>query len=418
MSAAGPTAPPHPGMGFRQFVAFVAALMAMNALSIDSMLPALAEMGDALRIAEDNHRQWIVTAYLLGFGCAQIVYGSLADRFGRKPVLLVGIVIYTIASFAAAWTSSFEWMMVARVVQGIGAAATRVLAVSIVRDCYSGRQMARVMSLSFVVFMAVPIVAPSVGQVILIFGAWPRIFEVLALAGILLGIWTMARLPETLHPEDRMPISPRPVARAFATVFRSRVAVGYMIAMALALGGLFGFINSAQQIFVDVFDAEALFPAIFAMVAGFMVLASLLNARIVGRLGTRRVSHTALCGYILLASIHALVAISGMDSLWTFAILQGCMMFCFGLMGPNFGAMAMEPLGHVAGTAASVQGFITTIGGALIGFFIGQMFDGTVVPLTTGFALCGCAALLAVFVTEKGRLFRPAVAPAQPSRDR
>lgn len=412
MTAAGSSASPHPGMGFRQFVAFVAALMAMNALSIDSMLPALPDIGDALGIVEDNARQWIITAYLLGFGGAQIVYGTLADRFGRKPVLLVGVVGYALASFAAAYAWSFEVMIAARVLQGVGAAATRVLAVSIVRDCYAGRQMARVMSLAFTVFLAVPIVAPSVGQVILVFGAWPRIFEVLAVIGVGVAIWTVAKLPETLHPDDRLAIAPARVAHAFATVFASRIAIGYMLAMALAMGGLFGFINSAQQVFVDVFDAETLFPATFAMIAMFMAFASILNARIVGRIGTRRVSHTAVCGYIAIAFLHAAVSLAGMDTLWSFAILQGGMMFCFGLMAPNFGAMAMEPLGHIAGTAASVQGFVTTVGGALIGFFIGQQFDGTVVPLTLGFAACGCAALVVVFVTEGGRLFHPTVQAA------
>jgi len=415
MTAAGKSASPHLGMGFREFVAFVAALMAMNALSIDSMLPALPDIGDALGIVEDNRRQWIITAYLLGFGGAQIVYGTLADRFGRKPVLLVGVGVYAVASFAAAYAWSFDVMMAARILQGVGAAATRVLAVSIVRDCYAGRQMARVMSLAFTVFLAVPIVAPSVGQVIMVFGAWPRIFEVLAAIGVVVAVWTVLRLPETLHPDDRLPIAPARVAHAFATVFTNRIAIGYMLAMALAMGGLFGFINSAQQVFVDVFDAELWFPAIFAMIAGFMVFASLLNARIVGSVGTRRVSHTALCGYIALAVIHALVSVAGLDTLWSFAILQGCMMFCFGLMGPNFGAMAMEPLGHIAGTAASVQGFITTVGGALIGFYIGQQFDGTVVPLTLGFAGCGCAALAVVFVTERGRLFRPTAAALRPA---
>jgi DHA1 family bicyclomycin/chloramphenicol resistance-like MFS transporter len=275
--------------------------------------------------------------------------------------------------------------------------------------------MARVMSLAFTVFLAVPIVAPSVGQAIMVFGAWPRIFEVLAAIGVVVAVWTVLRLPETLHPDDRLPIAPARVTGAFVTVFTNRIAIGYMLAMALAMGGLFGFINSAQQVFVDVFDAEVWFPAIFAMIAGFMVFASLLNARIVGRIGTRRVSHTALCGYIALAVIHAVVSLAGLDTLWSFALLQGCMMFCFGLMGPNFGAMAMEPLGHIAGTAASVQGFITTVGGAMIGFYIGQQFDGTVVPLTLGFAGCGCAALAVVFVTERGRLFRPTAAALRPA---
>lgn len=408
MTDASLTAGPRHGMRFCFFVALMAALMAANALAIDSMLPALPQMAEALGIAGANDRQWIITAYLLGFGSAQIVYGTVSDRFGRRPVLLFGLVVYVAASIAAAFAGSFETMMVARVVQGIGAAATRVLVVSIVRDCYSGRDMARVMSLAMIVFLAVPILAPSIGQAILLVAPWRWIFGVLTIFGALVMLWVILSLHETQSPEDRKPIEIATVVAAFRTTLTTRLAVGYMLAMAFVLGGLFGFINSAQQVFVDVFHAPEWFTTIFALIAMFMAAASLLNARIVGRLGMRRVSHGALLAYIGLTGAHALVAWWGYESLWSFAAFQAGAMFCFGLVAPNFGAMAMDPLGHVAGTASSVQGFVTTIGGALLGFYIGQHFDGTVVPLTLGFALCGLVALAIVLVAEKGRLFRPA----------
>jgi DHA1 family bicyclomycin/chloramphenicol resistance-like MFS transporter len=408
MTDASVTAGPRHGMSFRSFVALMAALMAANALAIDSMLPALPQMAEALGIAGANERQWIITAYLLGFGSAQIVYGTLSDRFGRRPILLFGLVVYVLASIAAAFAGSFETMMAARVVQGVGAAATRVLVVSIVRDCYSGRDMARVMSLAMIVFLAVPILAPSIGQAILWIAPWRWIFGVLTIFGALVMAWTMLRLRETQSPEDRKPIEVATVVAAFRTTLTTRLAVGYMLAMAFVLGGLFGFINSAQQVFVDVFHAPEWFTTIFALIAMFMAAASLLNSRIVGRLGMRRVSHGALLAYIGLTGAHALVAWWGYESLWSFAAFQGGAMFCFGLVAPNFGAMAMDPLGHVAGTASSVQGFVTTIVGALLGFYIGQHFDGTVVPLTLGFALCGLVALGIVLVAERGRLFRPA----------
>ncbi|SFI87029.1 MFS transporter, DHA1 family, bicyclomycin/chloramphenicol resistance protein [Bosea sp. OK403] len=408
MTAIADPALPRHGMSFRSFVTLTAALMATNALAIDSMLPALPEMAETLGIMEANHRQWIVTAYLLGFGVAQIVYGTLSDRFGRRPVLLFGLGLYVLASIAAAFSGSFEAMMWARVAQGIGAAATRVLAVSIVRDCYSGRDMARVMSLAMIVFLAVPILAPSIGQAILWVAPWRWIFGVLTIFGASVMLWAAFKLPETLHEEDRKPIEFHSVVAAFRTTLTTRVAVGYMSAMAFVIGGLFGFINSAQQVFVDVFAAPQLFTIIFALIAGFMAVASLVNSRIVVRLGMRRVSHAALLGYIAFTGTHALIALAGHESLWSFTVLQGGAMFCFGLLAPNFGALAMDPLGHVAGTASSVQGFVTTVGGALIGFYIGQHFDGTVVPLTLGFSLCGLAALGIVLVAEKGRLFRPA----------
>jgi DHA1 family bicyclomycin/chloramphenicol resistance-like MFS transporter len=395
----------HPGMGFKQFVALIAAMMATNALSIDAMLPALPDIGRALGIVSENERQWVVTAYLLGFGAAQLVYGPLADRFGRKPVLVVGLVLYTAFTLVATFAGSLGTMIAARALQGLGAASTRVLAIAIVRDCYSGRRMARVMSLTFVVFLAAPIVAPSLGQVITLFVSWHWIFLVLAAFGAAILVWAMARLPETMHPEDRSPLSLAAVGRAFRLALTTRMAVGYMLASTVMIGALFGFINSAQQVFSEALDSPRLFVFVFALVASFMAGASLLNSRIVERIGMRRVSHGALLGYITFAVIHAGVALSGHETIWTFVALQPCMMFCFGLVGSNFNAMAMEPLGHIAGTGSSVQGFVTTTGGAVIGFGIGQLYNGTTVPMTLGFALCGIAALVIVLATERWRVF-------------
>jgi DHA1 family bicyclomycin/chloramphenicol resistance-like MFS transporter len=394
-------------MGFKEFVGMIAAIMAVNAVAIDSMIPALAIIGDALAIPTENGRQWIITAYLLGFGVSQLFYGVLADHYGRKPVLLVGFGIYVVFSIVAALATSFEMMMVARVVQGVGSAAARVLAVSIVRDRFSGRQMARVMSLALIVFLAVPILAPSIGQLIMLVAPWRWIFGALAFFGAAVMVWIALRLPETMHPEDRAPLSPHGIIAAFKTTLTDRVALGYMSAMAIAMGGLFGFINSAQQVFVDVFDAGTWLTTIFALIAGAMAAASLLNSKIVGRLGTRRVSHTALLGYIAVALVHTIVTYAGYESLWTFAIFQAGLMFCFGLIGPNFGSMAMEPMGHVAGTASSVQGFFTTVVSTVLGFLIGQSFDHTIKPMLLGFVGLGIAALVIVLITEKGRLFRP-----------
>lgn len=400
-------------MGFRQFVALIAALMAVNALAIDSMLPALPQIGMALGVTNPNQNQLIITAYLLGFGVAQLGYGALADRYGRKPVMLAGLAIYVLCSILCAFATSFEMMLAARALTGVGAAATRVLTVSIVRDSYSGRQMARVMSLSFIVFLAVPIIAPSLGQVIMLVAPWRWVFGVLAVFGMAVAVWTWLKLPETLHAEDRRAISASAVIASFRVALTDKVAMGYTLAMTLVLGGLFGFLNSAQQVFVDVFKAETLFTIIFAGIAGGMAVSSLINAQIVDRLGMRKVSHSALIGYIVVATVHAAVALAGLETLWTFALLQAAMMFCFGLVASNFGAMAMEPLGHLAGMAASVQGFITTIGGAILGYLIGQQFNGSTVPLTLGFALLGFAALAVVLIVEKGRLFRPSNSPTE-----
>ncbi|MFC3127632.1 multidrug effflux MFS transporter [Pseudoroseomonas globiformis] len=395
-----------PAIGFREFVGLVAALMAVNALAIDSMLPALPEIADAVGVRADNQRQWIITAYLLGFGGAQIVYGTLADRFGRRPVLLASLAIYAVTSLIAAFAISLPALLFARAAQGIGAAGARVLTISIVRDRYAGTQMARVMSLSFIVFLAVPIIAPTLGQLIMLVAPWRWIFVLLAAFGGAVALWAALRLPESLAPADRIPIRFGRVARTFLTVLGHRSSVGYTLAMTAMLGSIFAFINSAQQVFADTFGAAQLFAPIFAAIAAFMAAASLTNSHLVGRLGPRRICHLALLGYIGMGALHLLVVLAGYSSLLTFAALQAGLMFCFGLAAPNFGALAMEPMGHVAGTASAVQGFVTTVGGALIGFAVGQSYDGTVLPLVAGLLGCGVAALACVLCAERGRFLR------------
>ena len=395
--AAKPPVSDGKGPGFPEFVCMIALMMALNALAIDSMLPALPDIGNALGVANENSRQWVITAYLLGFGAMQIVYGPLADRFGRKPILMLGVGVYVAFSIIAMLAPSFETLILARVGQGLGSAATRVLAVSIVRDRFSGRTMARVMSLSFLVFLGVPVIAPSLGQAILLVAPWEAIFGVLAFAGIALMIWAGLRLPETLHAEDRLPIEAGRIFRAFREAVTNRVSIGYTLAMTAITGALFAFINSSQQIFFDVFEAPALFTTVFALIAGGIAIASVVNAKLVEKLGSRMIGHTALLGFITFGAIHLMVTLSGHETIWTFGVLQACTMFCFGLLAGNFGAMAMEPMGHIAGTASSVQGVIATIGGALIGFTVGQQFNGTTLPFLVGFTSCGAAALAIAF---------------------
>ena len=397
----------HDGISFREFVGIIAAMMAMAGLAIDTMLPALPAIGSSLGVADENKRQLIITAFLLGFGGAQLFYGSISDRFGRRPILLLGIAAYVVFSAGVAVAPNFESVLVFRVLQGVAVAATRVVTVSVVRDCYGGRQMARVMSLAFMVFLAVPVLAPSIGQFFLVFLAWRGLFWVLAGYGLIVLTWIAARLPETLHPEYRRPIDVSSVFLAVRRALTTRQAVGYMLAQTMIQSALYGFLNSVEQIFADGFHAARLMPAVFAVIAGAMAVASLVNSRIVERLGTRRVSHTALIGFVTIEVVHFGIALSGHESLVTFSLCQAFAMFCFGLSMANFGAIAMEPMAEIAGTAASVQGFTTTVGGAVLGFGIGQSFDGTSLPMTAGFATAGALALVIILITERGRLFRP-----------
>jgi len=394
-------------LGFVEFVVLIAALQALGALSIDSMLPNLPAIGASLGVMDENRRQLVITAYLLALGVSQVVYGPLADRFGRRPVLLTGLVIFVAFSLLATLAPTFELLLLARALQGVGAAACRTITVSVVRDRYVGREMARVISLTSMVFMAVPIMAPALGQLVLMVASWRWLFGLLGLVGAALLVWTLTRLPESLHPEDRLPIQPRRIARAFATAALNRTSVGYILGQAFLFGGLLGFITSAQQVVAEALGAGDRFPLIFAICASFIAVASLLNARLVMRLGMRRLSHAALLGYVAVAAVHLAVVLSGHETLAVFVVCQAATMFCFGLASGNFGAMAMEPMGHIAGVASSFQGFVSMVGASLIGFAVGQAFNGTIVPLEAGYLLCGLCALAAVLTAEDGRLFQP-----------
>jgi DHA1 family bicyclomycin/chloramphenicol resistance-like MFS transporter len=393
---------------FGEFVPLAAALMALTALGIDSMLPALPAIGASLGVDSANHRQFVITAFLVGFAVAQLAYGPLSDRFGRRPVLLVALGCYVATCAIAAISGSFVLLLVARVAMGTAAAGARVVTVALVRDCYSGRAMARVMSLVFIVFMAAPIFAPAVGQIILSAGgSWRTIFwGIGAIAGLVL-LWFALRMPETLALDARQSLHPARVVADYGLMLRDRAAVGYTIATGLLSGALFGFIGSVQQVMADVFHRPDLLTVVFASVASTMALGSFLNSRIVMRLGTRVISHTALTLLTLLAGVHLAVTVLGWETLWSFAALQALMMACFGLATSNFSAMAMEKMGAIAGTASSLQGFVTTLAGALIGAAIGQAFDGTTIPLYSGFLLMGALSLVVVAVTERGRMFRP-----------
>ena len=407
MTATPPPPRPFPEMRFGEFVGMVAGMMAINALGVDMMLPALPAMGHALGITVANERQYIIAAYVFGFGMAQIGYGPLADRYGRKPVLITSLALFIVASLACTLALDLRTIVTARFLQGVSAAATRVLAVSIVRDCFEGRRMARVMSLSFIVFLAVPILAPSLGQAVMLIGPWPWIFYLLALFALGLLIWTGIRLPETLHPGYRRAIDVRSVAQAFAQVLGDRISLGYTLASGCLLGALMGYINSVQQIFADVFHRPGVFTLVFAASAGAMGLASWLNSRVVERLGTRRVSHSALLAFVAIAGLHLLIAAAGGETVPVFLLAQAATLASFALAGSNFGAMAMEPVGHIAGTASSIQGAIASVAGALLGLATSQRFDGTVLPVLEGFVGLGVAAIAIVLLVERGRLFRP-----------
>jgi MFS transporter, DHA1 family, multidrug resistance protein len=393
-----------------ELVIMVAGLMALNALAIDIMLPALNQIAHAVGLTapgveSDNRQQMIIFAYVLGFGAPQILWGPITDRFGRRGPLFVSLIGYILMAVFCITVRDFHWLLGARFVQGVFSSGARLVASSVVRDLFSGRQMARFMSLVMTIFMVIPIIAPAVGQAVLLVAPWEWIFGVLVIFGLAMLGWTWARLPETLAPENRRPLNLANALGAYAEVIRTPVTFGYMCASGIVFGALFSFIASSEQIFREVFGRGEDFVLWFSGIAGMLACANFMNSRLVEKVGMRRISHAALILFTTLSGLSAILTLMFGESLVRFYPLFVLTFACFGLLGSNFSALAMEPLGKIAGTASAAYGFATTTVSSLIGMVIGSQFNGTTVPLTVGFVCLGLSALAIILVTEKGRLF-------------
>ena len=396
---------PKTDIGERELVVMMASLMALNALAIDSMLPAFPRMAKGLGLTDTNHIQYVISVFLAGTGIGALFHGPLSDRFGRKPVLVWAVMASALFSFACSFSNSFDMLLIMRFLHGLSAAAASVLVASIIRDKFEGDAMAKRMSTIFLVFMIVPIIAPTLGQFILLFAGWRTIFDVMAFMCIAAALCAIRRLPETLKPENVIPIQLKPLAKAWKTVVLHRGAAGYMLGAGIVQGALFGFLNSSQQAFDKVFGAAEFFTTGFAIVAMVIAVSNFTNARIVERFGARRVSQAALLVFITLGLLQLAAAIFAPTSMVLFLLFITGNMAMVGFIGSNFSSIAMSPFGHVAGAASSFQTFTKTILGAAIGALIGQQFDGSVVPIASGFILCGLVSLALVFWGEKGKLF-------------
>ncbi len=399
-------------LGQREFIVLMAALMSLNALAIDAMLPALDEIASTFDIDDPNRRQLVVGVYLLATGFGALVPGLFADRYGRRRVLFVSLGIYITASLLCMIAPSFEALLGLRVLQGFGTAGLMVLPAAIIRDKFDGDRMARLLSVIFIVFMAVPVLAPTVGQAVLAFASWEWIFLVLALFGLAAGTWAGLRLPETLDPRHRQKIDPRTILYNLPLTLRTRASVGYVLGSGLTFGGVFGYINSAQQLIGEHFGREEQFPLIFGASAATLAFSSFANSRIVERFGARRVSHTALLAFIAVSMVQVYVAELHADSLAWFFPLISINLCLLGFLGANFGSIAMQPFFNSAGAASSVQAFIRMLLGAAMGIAIGQAYDDTALPLAIALLASSLASLALVLFSERGKLF---TRPRQPS---
>lgn len=391
--------------GMREMTIMLAALMALNSFAIDAMIPALPQIGQSLRVPHENQRQLVVIAYFVGFASTQLIWGPLADRFGRKPIMATGVALYGSFALLCGLAQTFALLIAGRVLMGASAAASRVLVVAMVRDLFEAEAMARVMSLVFMTFMLVPVLAPNIGQLILLFAPWRAIFLLLALYAVAMVVWPSIRLPETLHPEFRRPLKWRSMGGAILEAVLDRQSRGYTLAVTVSFSGLVAYISSIQQIVFDSFHDGRYIGLVFASIAAPMALASWLNSRVVGRFGLRRVGHSASLAMALITATHALCALWGFETLPLFIVFQGLTMASFAFTSSNLGTLAMQNMAPIAGTASSVQGMVGTIGAAVIGFIIGQQFDGTPLPFIIGTALCSTGGFLLIVLTEPKLLF-------------
>lgn len=394
-----------PQLGERELIAMMASLMSLQAFGIDAMLPALGAMSADLG-ASGNDRQLIIAAYLLGSGLGALIPGALADRFGRRPVLFFSVAFYFLMSIACSMVTDFDALVAMRGIQGFGSAGLTVLPAAIVRDRVGGDRMAKLMSLIMMTFMVVPLLAPAIGQAILVLAGWRVIFDAMAVACALVSLWVWWRLPESLRPEDRQLLEFRTIAINMVRGVTDRSAVGYILGSALVFGALFGFLNSSQQLIGETFGAGEDFALVFGSMVIGLVVANFTNSLIVERFGARRVSHAALLGIILVSAVQVWSASQPDQTLWQFVPLMSINLALLGFIGANFSSIALQPFMHIAGAASSGQTFLRLVTGALLGGAIGQAFDGTARPIAMALLVCGILALLLVLWSEKGKLFR------------
>lgn len=393
-------------LGKPEFIAIIAAMMAMNALAIDIVLPAYPELAAAFGLGAEADVGLVLVTYILGFGIGQLGFGPVSDRFGRRRPLFAGLALYGVVSLLGAVAPSYTLLLVLRFLQGVGAAATRVIALAVVRDTLKGRAMASLMSLVMMVFMVVPILAPVLGEGLLLLGDWRGIFLTMTILCAVMAAWAWVRLPETLVEEKRRPLTGRSIAEAMRIIVSDRTALGYSLGTGFIFSALFAFITLAQPVYVGVYGLERSFTLAFGGVAALMAVASFWNSSLVQTIGARRLCQGALIGFAVLSAVLALLCLGGNPGFWVFFGLIALIFPLFGLIGANMNAIAMEPLGAVAGSASSVLGFLQSVVAGLIGAGIASLFAGEVVVLAGGLLMASLLSIAAIVMAERGKLFR------------
>ncbi|WP_339670173.1 multidrug effflux MFS transporter [Dasania marina] len=397
---------PKPALPQAEFVALMAIMTSLVALSIDCMLPALPEIGRDLQVSDANDNQLIISLLFLGMALGQLFFGPLSDSLGRKPAVAIGMAVFVVGSLLSIVATDFSTMLLGRILQGIGLGAPRTVSIALIRDMYQGQAMARVMSFIMTVFILAPMVAPAVGQAILLWAGWQAIFVAILLQGLLVLLWFYWRQPETLLPAQRVPFSLVHIKRAIMEVLRNPVALGYTLMAGFIFGAFLAYLASTQQLFQQQYNLGAWFPALFALLALAVGGASFTNSRLVMRFGMQYICARSLW---LLTGVSLLFCVvvwqyMGHPPLWLLVLYFLISLFCTGLLFGNINALAMEPLGHIAGVGAAVVGSLSTLISVPLAVFIGGAYQGSVQPLVMGFGSCAAIALLLMRWTEARRV--------------
>ncbi|MFQ3229324.1 multidrug effflux MFS transporter [Reinekea sp.] len=385
-----------------EFILLIALLSSLVALSLDTMLPAFSIIAEDLAISDIRHTQWIITAIIVGMAFGQLFFGPLSDAYGRKGAILSGIVLFCVGALLSMFAQTFEALLIGRFIQGIGVSGPRIATMALVRDKFVGNAMARIMSFVMVAFVLIPMLAPLVGQAILMAFSWRAIFGLFVLLSIIAGIWLAIRQPETLVPENRRPMSLRSIFNGIKLVMSQPRTLGFSIASGVVFGGLLAYVGSAQAIFEGIYQLGDKFPFFFAALALGIGSASYVNGKLVMRMGALKLAIYALIGKISLASILVVLALTqdGSPALWQFMSLGFLLMFCVGILFGNLSSLAMVPLGKLAGVGAAVVGTTQNIVSVVISVAIGWFFNGTLLPIVSGFLVSAVIALLLVMLVR------------------
>ncbi len=385
-----------------EFVAMMAALMSIVALAIDALLPALDIIGFHVGTTQATDNQMFIIMIFLGLGLGPLLFGPLSDAMGRKPVVYMGFGLFIIASFVCVSTTNFYIMILGRILQGIGLSAPRTIAIAIIRDLYSGDYMARIMSFVTVVFLLVPVIAPALGKFVLDYYNWKAIFYFQLVIGSLVCFWFYIRQRETLVETNRKPMNKNLFSEGFKELIKHKVTIGCTLISGFIAGSFFVYLSGSQQIFQDQYGLKEAFPYIFAGLSVAIGLAVFSNASLVIRYGMERIITTALIGFFIVSITYVIVFFNTANpSIEVFLGFTAIQFLCIGFLFGNVRALAMEPVGHIAGIAAALTGFLSTIMAVPISTFIGRFLDDTAMPMFIGFAVCSFLALLILFYLKR-----------------